>query len=60
MIIASIGIPKCLCTVIWGLAQQVTEPEARVEVTTPLPPIVAPEVTVITTWNDKGIEVQAT
>jgi hypothetical protein len=36
----------------------IVAPEVKAEVTPPLPVTVAPEVVVITTWNDKGIEVQ--
>jgi hypothetical protein len=38
----------------------IVAPEVKAEVTPPLPVTVAPEVAVITTWNDKGIEVQVT
>jgi hypothetical protein len=38
----------------------IVAPEVRAEITPPLPPILVPEVAVITTWNNKGIEVQIT
>ena len=64
MIIVSVKAPppppKCTCSVVADAPPPTTIPEVKAEVSPPLPVTVAPEVTVIATWNDRGIEVQVT